>query len=139
MTTVGDMVRQARERVEGLGKEQLEAELAEGEVVLVDVRDPRERWQLGTIPGSRHVPRGMLEFWADPTSEYHKPFLRPEQRTVLYCAGGQRSALAAEALMRLGYRNVAHLEIGFNGWEKAGGAVERVPVPEEYRRAQPER
>jgi rhodanese-related sulfurtransferase len=82
--------------------------------VLIDIRDVRERWREGTIPGARHVPRGMLEFWADPESEYHKDFMTRDARVILFCAGGQRSALGADTLTRLGYTNVAHLEIGFD-------------------------
>jgi rhodanese-related sulfurtransferase len=130
---VEEMVADAKSRVPVVTKEQLEQELEKGEALLIDVRDVRERWKSGAIPGARHVPRGMLEFWADPTSPYYKRYLDPERRTILHCAAGQRSALAADALMKLGYRDVAHLEIGFDGWKEAGGAVEEVPVPEEYR------
>lgn len=127
--SVQDMVAQARSRVEGLSVEQLEGELAAGEVQLIDVRDVRERWKQGAIPGARSMPRGMLEFWADPESPYYKKSLDPGKRTILYCAGGLRSALAADALLELGYANVAHLEGGFDGWRAAGGATEMVPVP----------
>ena len=127
------MVEDAKSRVRAVTKEELERELASGEAVVVDIRDVRERWELGTVPGARHVDRGMLEFWADPTSPYHKTYMDPERRTILYCAGGLRSALAADTLMKLGYRDVAHLEIGFNGWRDEGGAVEPVPVPDRYR------
>jgi rhodanese-related sulfurtransferase len=128
-----EMVDEAKRRVEVVTKEQLERELAAGEAILVDIRDVRERWSEGAIPGAKHVPRGMLEFWADPTSPYHRDFMDPERRTILHCAAGLRSALAADTLMKLGYREVAHLEIGFHGWKEAGGAVEEVPVPEQYR------
>jgi len=127
------MVAAAKQRVRVVGKEGLERELETGEVQLIDVRDVRERWRLGSIPGARSVPRGMLEFWADPESPYYKKGLDPAQRTVVYCAGGMRSALAADALQQLGYVDVAHLEIGFDGWKQAGGQVERVPVPDEIK------
>lgn len=126
-------VEEAKQRVQNLSKEEFEAELARGEALIVDVRDVRERWREGTIPGARSAPRGMLEFWADPESPYYKPFFDPSRRTILYCAGGMRSALAADALREIGFRDVAHLEIGFDGWKQAGGAVEPVPVPEEIR------
>jgi rhodanese-related sulfurtransferase len=132
--TYEDMVNEAKARVPVVSREELERELAEGRAVVVDIRDVRERWASGTIPGAKHVPRGMLEFWADPTSPYHKDFMDPERRTILHCAGGLRSALAADTLMKLGYRDVAHLEIGFDGWKEAGGAVEPVPVPDQYRK-----
>ncbi len=133
--TYEDMVNEAKARVQVVSREDLERELASGEALLVDIRDVRERWTLGAIPGARHVPRGMLEFWADPTSPYHKRYMDPSRRTILHCAGGLRSALAADTLMKLGYRDVAHLEIGFDGWKEGGGAVEPVPVPDEYRSA----
>lgn len=126
-------VEEAKARIQNLSREQFEAELRGGEALIVDVRDVRERWREGTIPGARSAPRGMLEFWADPESPYHKPYFQPERRTVLYCAGGLRSALAADALRELGYRDVAHLEMGFDGWKEQGGAVEPVPVPDEIR------
>jgi rhodanese-related sulfurtransferase len=131
--TYQDMVDDARSRVEAVTREELEGELASGEAILIDIRDVRERWSLGAIPGARHVPRGMLEFWADPTSPYHRKFMDPKRRTILHCAAGLRSVLAADTLMKLGYENVAHLEIGFEGWQSAGGAVEEVPVPDELR------
>lgn len=126
---VKEMVAAARSRVRAVTKEELEQELENGDVQLLDVRDVRERWRLGTIPGARSVPRGMLEFWADPDSPYYKEGLDPAKRTVVYCAGGMRSALAADALQQLGYKDVAHLEIGFDGWKQAGGEVEKVDVP----------
>ncbi len=130
--SVNDMVADARTRVKGLSKEEMERELASGEAVIVDIRDVRERWRDGTIPGARHVPRGMLEFWADTQSEYHKRYMDPQKRTIVYCAGGLRSSLAADVLQKMGYTNVAHLEMGFDGWKQAGGAWEEVPIPDEY-------
>ncbi len=132
--SVERMVDDAKTRVPVVSREQLERELEEGSAVVVDVRDVRERWAAGAIPGAHSAPRGMLEFWADPESEYHRGFLQPDRRTILYCAGGKRSALAADALLRLGYADVAHLEIGFDAWKEAGGAVAAVPVPDEYRK-----
>ncbi|MEV4419901.1 acetate--CoA ligase family protein [Patulibacter sp. NPDC049589] len=125
-TTVGALVREARAAVRGLSPDDLRRELEERRPVLIDVRDVRERWKEGAIPGATHVPRGMLEFWADPTSEYHRAELDPERPVVAYCAGGWRSALAAVTLQRLGYRDVAHLDPGFSGWKAEGGAWEPV-------------
>jgi rhodanese-related sulfurtransferase len=116
------MVLEAKGRIENLSIERVEAERREG-TLLVDVRDIRELWREGTIPGARHVPRGMLEFWADPESEYHRDFMDPAVRLIVFCAGGQRSALAADTLVRLGYMNIAHLEPGFDEWKRGGGAV----------------
>ncbi len=132
MASVQEMVDKARQRVAVVTREQLEAELTGGALV-VDIRDPRERWRDGTIAGAKSVPRGMLEFWADPDSEYHKPFFDRKRRTILYCAGGMRSALAALTLMEMGFEDVAHLEIGFDGWKRSGGAIADVSVPKDLK------
>jgi rhodanese-related sulfurtransferase len=132
--SVDDMVADARTRIQGLSMEEAQREFESGEAVIVDIRDVRERWRDGAIPGSKHVPRGMLEFWADPKSEYHKRYMDPRKRTILYCAGGLRSSLAADVLQKMGYQNVAHLEMGFDAWKKAGGTWEKVPIPDEYKK-----
>ena len=132
--SVNDMVVDARTRIKGLSMEEMQRELELGDAVIVDIRDVRERWREGTIPGAKHVPRGMLEFWADPHSEYHKRYMDPQKRTIVYCAGGLRSSLAADVLQKMGYQNVAHLEVGFDAWKKAGGTTEEVPIPEEFRK-----
>ena len=124
--TVGQMVEEAKTRIQNLSVEQLEAEMARG-AQIVDIRDVRERRKLGFIPGSTHVPRGMLEFWLDPTSHYYTGKVDPEKRIIVYCAGGQRSALAADVLREMGFPNVAHLAVGFNGWAEAGRKVDREP------------
>jgi rhodanese-related sulfurtransferase len=121
------MVEAAKTRIENLSTEQLRQEMARGDVQVLDIRDIRERRKLGFIPGSLSVPRGMLEFWLDPTSHYYSGRVDPEKRIIVYCAGGQRSALAADVLREMGFPNVAHLEAGFNGWSAAGLPVEREP------------
>jgi rhodanese-related sulfurtransferase len=118
--TIHDLVAEAKSRIEELTPRQLAAEIASGQSLVVDIRDVRELWRDGTIPSSRHAPRGMLEFWADPTSEYHREAFDPNRRVVLFCAGGQRSALAATALQDIGYKDVAHLAGGFRAWRQAG-------------------
>jgi rhodanese-related sulfurtransferase len=123
--TVAELVAEAKQRIENLSLEQLREELERREVQLLDIRDVRERHKLGWIPGSMHVPRGMLEFWLDPTSPYYTGKVDPEKRIVVYCAGGGRSALAADVLRAMGFPDVAHLESGFNGWSAAGLPVER--------------
>ena len=122
--TAAAMVGEAKQRIENLTVDQVAAELAQGDTVLVDVREPDERVQNGVIPGAVHAPRGMLEFYADPTSPYHRPEFDPDRRIVLHCAAGSRSALAADTLQQMGYRNVAHMEGGFSAWKEAGQTVE---------------
>jgi rhodanese-related sulfurtransferase len=96
------------------------------DVVLVDLRDPRELQREGRVPGAFHCPRGMLEFWIDPESPYHKPVFAQDKRFVFFCAGGLRSALAAQTAQRMGLRPVAHIQGGFGAWKKGGGPVEMV-------------
>ena len=122
--TAAELVAEAKQRVENLTVDQVATELERGDVLLVDLREPNEREQSGTIPGAVAAPRGMLEFWADPTSAYHRPEFDPNRRVVLHCASGGRSALAADTLQQMGYTNVAHLEGGFNAWKAAGRPVE---------------
>lgn len=98
------------------------------DVVFVDIRDPRELQRVGRMPGAFHAPRGMLEFWIDPDSPYHKPVFSEDKRFVFFCAGGWRSALAAQTAQRMGLKPVCHLDGGFGAWAKAGGAVE-TPEP----------
>jgi rhodanese-related sulfurtransferase len=124
---VNEWVADARARIEGLSNEQLEQERGTGDALLVDVRDVRERWREGSIPGATSVPRGMLEFWADPEADYYKDFMDPQRRTIVFCAAGQRSALAADTLERLGYKDVAHLAGGFDAWKADGMPVEDIP------------
>jgi rhodanese-related sulfurtransferase len=93
------------------------------DVVLVDVRDVRELEREGVIPGAVHAPRGMLEFWFDPTSPYHREVFTQDKDFVLFCAAGWRSALAARTLMEMGVPRVSHIEGGFEAWKAAGGPV----------------
>ncbi len=123
-STVADLVAAAKRRTENLSPDAVAAELAAGDAVLIDLREPEERVQNGAIPGAVHAPRGMLEFYADPASSYHRPEFDPNQRTILHCASGGRSALAADTLRSLGYRNVAHLEGGITAWKATEQPVE---------------
>jgi rhodanese-related sulfurtransferase len=100
------------------------AEVAGGDPLIVDIREPVEREQHGSIPGAISAPRGMLEFYADPTSPYHLPELDPNRRVILHCAAGGRSALAADTLQQMGYTDVAHLDGGFTAWKEAGQPVD---------------
>lgn len=121
--TAAQMVAEAKQQVENLTVEQVAAEMARNDVLLVDIREPGERHEKGAIPGAVSAPRGMLEFWADPSTPYHREEFDPNRRTVLYCASGGRSALAARTLAELGYRDVAHLDGGFTAWQQAGQPV----------------
>ena len=94
------------------------------DVVLVDIRDIRELQRDGRVPGAIHCPRGMLEFWIDPETSYHKPVFAQDKRFVFFCAGGLRSALAAQIAQRMGLKPVAHIGGGFGAWKTAGGPVE---------------
>jgi len=97
--------------------------LADPDVVIVDLRDPRELEREGKMPGAFHCPRGMLEFWIDPESPYHKPIFAEDKRFVFFCGGGWRSALAAKAAQDMGLKPVAHIDGGFAAWKKAGAPV----------------
>jgi len=125
--TAAELVAEARQRIENLTPDQVAAELERGDVLLVDLREPGERAQHGAIPGALHAPRGMLEFYADPATPYHKPGFDPNRRVILHCASGGRSALAADTLRQLGYANVAHLDGGLNAWKAAGRPLEEAP------------
>ncbi len=121
--TAAQLVQEAKQRIENLSVEQVVAERERGDAVIVDIREPEEQRLHGVIPGAVSAPRGMLEFYADPASPYHRPEFEPNRRVILHCAAGGRSALAADTLQQMGYTNVAHLEGGFNGWREAGQPV----------------
>jgi rhodanese-related sulfurtransferase len=120
-----DIVAAAKSEIENLSVDEVKQEMASGKAVIVDVRDQEERTKSGAIPGSQHVSRGMLEFVADPTLPYHKEFFQPDQRIILHCASGGRSALGAKMLKEMGYTNVAHLDGGFKGWQESGAPIEQ--------------
>jgi rhodanese-related sulfurtransferase len=118
-------VERIKSDLENLSIDDLKSEMAGNpDLVLIDIREIQELVDLGTIPGAIHVPRGMMEFWASPTSPYYREFFQEDRRIVAFCAGGGRSAFAARDLKAMGYKNVAHVELGFNGWAKLGGKVE---------------
>ncbi len=121
-----NLVDEAKQEIENLSPAQVKAELDAGTATAVDIRDFRELYLKGKIPGAFHADRGMLEFWIDPASEYYREVFTPERRYILYCAGGGRSALAAKTMKDMGYPDVAHLEAGFGGWAEAGLPVEDV-------------
>jgi rhodanese-related sulfurtransferase len=100
--------------------------LGRDDVVIVDIRDIRELYREGRIPGSLHAPRGMLEFWVDPESPYHKPVFAADKTFVIQCATGWRSLLATQILQRMGLHPVLNLKGGFSAWKAAQGPVEPV-------------
>jgi rhodanese-related sulfurtransferase len=122
--SAGDLVAKAKAQVENLDPDAVEAELSSGNAVLIDLREADELTADGCIPGSVHVPRGMLEFRADPTSQYHQEPFERSRRIILHCASGGRSALGAASLQDMGYRDVAHLDGGIKAWKDAGKPVE---------------
>ena len=119
-TTAAAMVAAADGRVRSLTAIQVEAHLLGGAAQLVDVREPQELDDQGLLAGAFHIPRGLLEFWADPESPLYRPELDPTRTTIVYCATGARSALAAGTMQELGYRDVAHLAGGIAAWTQAG-------------------
>jgi rhodanese-related sulfurtransferase len=118
------MVADANAKVETVPAAEAVKLFGRDDTVLVDLRDPRELEREGRIPGAFHCPRGMLEFWIDPQSPYHKPVFSEDKRFVFFCAGGMRSALAAKTAQDMGLTPVAHVEGGFGAWRKAGGPIE---------------
>jgi len=120
------LVAEANAVIETLSVPDAQALLGQDDVVLVDLRDPRELEREGKMPGAFHCPRGMLEFWIDPESPYHKPVFAQDKRFVFFCGGGWRSALAAKVAQEMGLKPVAHIDGGFAAWKKAGAPVEPV-------------
>ena len=118
------LLAEAENQIETLEVEAVKKLLGRDDVVLVDLRDPRELEREGKIPGAFHCPRGMLEFWIDPESPYAKPVFQEDKKFVFFCAGGWRSALAAATAQDMGLRPVAHIEGGFGAWKKADAPVE---------------
>jgi rhodanese-related sulfurtransferase len=118
------MLADAEREVEALTADQAKALHGRADVVFVDIRDPREREREGKMPGAFSCTRGMLEFWVDPDSPYHKPIFAEDKTFVFFCAGGWRSLLAAQTAQQMGLKPVAHLKGGFSEWKKAGAPVE---------------
>lgn len=118
------LVEDAEREVETIAVEDAIALVGREDVVLVDLRDPRELEREGRAPGAFHCPRGMLEFWIDPESPYAKPQFQQDKKYVFFCGGGWRSALAAQQAQKMGLKPVAHVAGGFGAWKKAGGPVE---------------
>ena len=123
-TSAADMVAAARADIREIETPDLIAILEDPNLVVVDIRDVRERQRNGFIPGSFHAPRGMIEFWIDPDSPYFKPIFGEDKQFVFHCASGWRSALTVQTLQNMGF-DAAHLREGFPTWATQGGPVER--------------
>ena len=116
-----DLVEEALKNIETLEAKKVQILQKEEKCVLIDIRDVRELWKEGTIENSKHIPRGMLEFWLDPESSYYKTNkIKDMKKMVLFCALGFRSALATKSLVDMGFKNVAHVDGGFDALKNAG-------------------
>ena len=115
------LVKEAQNSIETLNSKDVKKLAEDREITLIDVRDIRELWKEGTIENSKHIPRGMLEFWLDPESTYYKANkIQDIKKMVLFCALGWRSALATKSLVDMGFKNVAHVDGGFDALKKSG-------------------
>jgi rhodanese-related sulfurtransferase len=123
--SASQMVAVAKATIENLSPDDVAAELDNGSALLIDVREEEERQRFGRVPAAHHVPRGLLEFHADPSSPWHQEVFAPDRRYILMCDVGGRSALATKTLQEMGYRSVAHLDGGFAAWVSQGLPVER--------------
>jgi len=115
------LVEEAQKKIQTLNPNEVKELLEKKEITLIDVRDIRELWKEGTIENSKHIPRGMLEFWLDPESTYYQANkIQNIKKMVLFCALGWRSALATKSLVEMGFKNVAHVNGGFDALKKSG-------------------
>ena len=115
------LVEEANKLIETLNPTEVKNLMEKDEITLIDVRDIRELWRDGTIENSKHIPRGMLEFWLDPNSSYYKENeIKESKKMVFFCAMGFRSALATKALVDMGFKNVANANGGFDALKNAG-------------------
>ena len=115
------LVEEAKKNIKTLSPSEVKNLIEKKEITLIDVRDIRELWKEGTIENSKHIPRGMLEFWLDPNSSYYQENkIKDSKKMVLFCALGFRSALATKALTDMGFKNVANASGGFDALKNAG-------------------
>lgn len=124
--TVKQMVAEANAEVEMIEAADAIKLKDDPNILFVDIRDIRELDRDGRIPGALHAPRGMLEFWVDPETKYHREVFASGKKFLFFCAGGGRSAIAAQTLQRMGLEPVCHMGGGFNAWKAAGGPVDSV-------------
>lgn len=120
------LVDEANAAIETIAVKDALSLVGDDSVTLVDIRDVRELWREGKIPGALHAPRGMLEFWVDPDSPYHRDVFASGKKFVLYCKSGWRSALATKQLQDMGLEPIAHIEGGYGAWLEADGPTEKV-------------
>lgn len=123
---IKQMVAEANAEVETITVDQARDLHGNDDVVFVDIRDIRELSREGRMPGAVHAPRGMLEFWVDPESPYHRDVFAQDKRYVFFCAAGWRSALATQQMQRMGMTPVCHIEGGFKAWKESGAPVDEV-------------
>ena len=118
------LVEEAKKVIESINSDEVKKLNENGKITLIDIRDIRELWKEGTIENSKHIPRGMLEFWLDPNSTYYNANkIKEIKKMVLFCAAGFRSALATKSLMDMGFKNVANAEGGFEALKNSGMKV----------------
>ena len=122
---VKEMVAAATAEIENISVADAQARMNDDDFVMVDIRDPRELDREGRIPGAMHAPRGMLEFWVDPLSPYHKIVFSTDRKLILFCASGMLSALATKTLMDMGMKNVMDMEGGFTEWRMQQLPIDR--------------
>ena len=118
------LVEEAKKVIESINSDEVKKLNENGKITLIDIRDIRELWREGTIENSKHIPRGMLEFWLDPQSSYYNANkIKEIKKMVLFCAAGFRSALATKSLLDMGFKNVANAEGGFEALKNSGMKV----------------
>lgn len=120
------LIAEAEKHIDAISVDEAEGMLEDENVVFVDIRDVRELWREGKLPGAAHAPRGMLEFWVDPDSPYHREMFAEDKKFVFYCASAWRSALATNTVKQMGMDNVCHMAGGFTAWKEAEKPIEAV-------------
>ncbi len=124
ITPVKTLVDRAKAEITTLSLQETQDRVEAGAAILIDIRDIRELDRAGRVPGAIHAPRGMLEFWADPASPYHRDVFATDKQMILFCAGAWRSALATKQLQDMGFENVAEMDGGFTEWKAEGFPTE---------------
>ena len=120
------LIDEAEKNIETMSIDEVAGLLHDETVTIVDIRDIRELQREGKLPGAIHAPRGMLEFWVDPDSPYHRELFSEEKKFVFYCASAWRSALATQTVQQMGMNNVCHMSGGFTAWKEAEQPIEPV-------------